>query len=350
MSDQFQPPPPPQPQQQQQPVDVKLGVPTSFNFPTITKEQPPFPQIPEVHFTNDNSLPIRIYSHNVKNGGNHELVPGEQRWEHRVNPLVASIRFHTLTANPIITLQEVYKYQMLDIMKELNRYEPGKWEYYGSGRIDGDEIGEFVPILWESDKWELIYSDTMWLNDKDPRSSWEGWDAIYARIVSYVTLKHKSSDVYVNVFNTHFDHIGTQAQVGSAELIINRIKELNNWPSFLCGDLNIEPGSEPYKTLEKYFTNSVDIASPFTRFGHTKSTVTGFEGEVLVEGGQNIDYIFAPKYARSIDDVTEECNESTKLSLQLYQFGMLHSKYNGRYISDHRPLVADYVVKKSSCN
>ncbi|EMG48198.1 hypothetical protein G210_1284, partial [Candida maltosa Xu316] len=212
MSDQFQPPPPPQPQQQQQPVDVKLGVPTSFNFPTITKEQPPFPQIPEVHFTNDNSLPIRIYSHNVKNGGNHELVPGEQRWEHRVNPLVASIRFHTLTANPIITLQEVYKYQMLDIMKELNRYEPGKWEYYGSGRIDGDEIGEFVPILWESDKWELIYSDTMWLNDKDPRSSWEGWDAIYARIVSYVTLKHKSSDVYVNVFNTHFDHIGTQAQ------------------------------------------------------------------------------------------------------------------------------------------
>lgn len=77
----------------------------------------------------------------MKNGGYHSLVPGEQSWSDRLIPLVASIKFNTFADNSIVTLQEVYKFQMLDILKELNRHEPDKWEYYGKGRIDGEEIG-----------------------------------------------------------------------------------------------------------------------------------------------------------------------------------------------------------------
>lgn len=334
----------------------KLGVPTSEQFEPVTIQQPSIPHIP-TDFKNIKPFGFRIYSHNIKNGGNHELLSGEQEWSQRLIPLVASIRFNTLVEDSIITLQEAYKYQVLDILKELNRHEPGKWKYYGRGRIDGDEIGEFVPIFWKTNEWELIYSDTMWLNEKDPRSSLEGWDALYLRISSFITLKHKKTKNYLNIFNSHFDHIGVESQIGSSELILNKIKELNRWPSFLCGDLNLEPNSKPFKKLSQKMISSNELTTPFNKYGHSWSSVTGFEGEVLKKGGQNIDHIFAPKYATSIDK-NPECNNYNNnngdqlifdnINLQLYQFGMLHSKFNGRYMSDHRPIVADYVMS-SKC-
>ena len=54
---------------------------------------------------------------------------------------------------------------------------------------------------------------------------------------------------------------------------------------------NIEPNLDPYKVLNNYLLNTANLATPFNKFGHFKSTVTGFEGEVLLDGGQNIDYI-----------------------------------------------------------
>ena len=68
---------------------------------------------------------------------------------------------------------------------------------------------------------------------------------------------------------------------------------------------------------------------------------------MLLDGGQNIDYIFAPKYTLKMDsdENTKGAGElTTDISLKLYQLGMLHSKFNGKYISDHRPLVADFIM------
>ncbi|EGW35635.1 uncharacterized protein SPAPADRAFT_147093 [Spathaspora passalidarum NRRL Y-27907] len=238
---------------------------------------------------------------------------------------------------------------MLDIIKELNRYSDD-WDYYGAGRIDGEEIGEFVAIIYRKSEWDLVYSDTMWLNHKNPRMSIEGWDATYLRIVSYVTLKHKATNNYINVFNTHFDHIGINSQLGSANLILERIAQINQWPSFIVGDLNSEPKHDAYQLLRQHMADSARLTTPFNRYGHLRSTVTGFEGEVLVEGGQNIDYIFAPKYTSKID-MDPKCSTlnpnspENKIDLRLTGYGMLHSKFDGIYVSDHRPIVADFSMK-----
>ncbi|RCK56041.1 hypothetical protein Cantr_05843 [Candida viswanathii] len=309
----------------------KLGVPTTLNSTHPSD------------FNNIKPFNFRIYSHNVKNAGNHDLVPGELDWTERLVPLTASMRFNTMAENSIITLQEVYAFQMQDILTRLNHQEPDKWTYYARGRIDGDEMGEFVPILWQDLEWELVYSDTMWLNEQDPRSSLQGWDAVYSRIVSFVTLRHRKTKNYINVFNSHFDHIGVEAQIGSAELILKKMSELNKWPSFLCGDLNFEPNLEPYKKLTKQLVSSSELDG--YKHGHSHSSVTGFKGEVLLDGGQNIDYIFAPKYANTNDAESTGDLEPKNVDLRLYQFGMLHSKFNGRYMSDHRPIVADYIVR-----
>ncbi|KAG2731224.1 hypothetical protein G9P44_005640 [Scheffersomyces stipitis] len=290
---------------------------------------------------------FRIYSHNVKNGGHKALVPGEEPWTKRFRKITASIHFNA-QRDSIVCLQEVYKFQLNDIMKELNRYSPNEdWKYYGVGRIDGMELGEFVPIIYKESEWELVFSDSLWLNEKNTRSSLTGWDAQYPRIVSYVTMKHKGSENYINVFNTHLDHVGEKSKIGSVKLIGQTMKSINSWPSFLCGDFNTEPDDAAFKQLEESFSDVSTLSTPFNRYGHEKSSVTGFEGEVLLQGGQSIDYIFAPKYTAKMSD-KPQCDSidvnsaANKLFLRLQGFGMLHSKFGGSYMSDHRPIVADF--------
>lgn len=334
------------------------------NFPVVRTEPKEYAQVP-LHFKDKKIQPMdfRIYSHNIKNGGHDVLVPGEEAWADRFAKIAASIRFNT-GANSIVTLQECYKFQLDDLLGDLNRFSPNdspEWLAYGAGRIDGKEEGEYVPILYRTADWELALGDTIWLNEKDPQSSLAGWDAKYARIVSYVTLKNKKTGNFINVFNTHFDHFGTMARVGSAQLIASKMDKINGWPSFLSGDLNAEPSDKSYRLLASKYHDLAKLATVYNSYGHLKLTVTGFGGEMLLGKGQNIDYIFAPKYAIKItqkpdcDGYYDKEKEKKKdpaavhLYLQLRQFGMLHSKFNGLYMSDHRPIVADYHMGANNC-
>lgn len=330
----------------------RLGVPKPDKYgkglaKTVTTESKKYPDISK-DLTKIKPLNFRIYSHNVKNGGHEKLVPGEEPWNDRFRKITNSIKFNC-QYNSIVTLQEVYKFQMLDIMDDLNKYSSEKtpeWSYYAAGRIDGDEIGEFVPILYKNSDWVRVFSDTIWLNDKNERMSLEGWDAKYLRILTYVTLKHKETGNYVNVFNTHLDHHGRESRIGSAEVIINKMKTINPWPSFLSGDLNCDPSDPAYSVLTNALVDTSKSVTPFNKYGHIKSTVTGFEGEALVGNGQNIDYIFGPSYTEKVN-FTPTCEApksgEDNLLLKVRYFGMLHSKFNGVYMSDHRPLVADFL-------
>lgn len=329
---------------------------TNHGKPIVTEEKD-FAEVPE-DFSSSEITPFafRIYSHNVRNGGREALDPGEESWLKRYRKITGSIKFNA-QMNTVVALQEVYKFQLDDIMRDLNRYsspEDPEWEAYGVGRIDGNEVGEYVPIIFKTSEWELVFSDTIWLNEENTRMALEGWDAQYLRIVSFVTLKHTSGN-YINVFNTHFDHVGEESKQGLAHIILNRMDGINQWPSFLCGDLNTEPNEKAYHIISERYSNLAKLTTAFNKYGHSRSTVTGFEGEVLLSGGQNIDYIFAPKYTAKLGE-TVLCDKLKDLSpaeqyldLRLNSFGMLHSKFNGLYMSDHRPIVADFGLR-SKCH
>ncbi|KAK6463600.1 Endonuclease/exonuclease/phosphatase [Scheffersomyces coipomensis] len=290
---------------------------------------------------------FRIYSHNIKNGADKKLNPGEEIWATRFRMIAASIKFNC-QFNCVVALQEAYKFQLNDILKELNRYEePNTWSYYGVGRIDGKVLGEHVPIIYKTTEFELIYGDSFWLNEVNPRVSTVGWDSAYPKIASYVTLKHKDSENYINVFNTHYDSNGDVAKIQASKLIMEKMDTINEWPSFLVGDLNAESNHKAYKFIIQSYNDVAKLATPFNTYGHERSSVTGFEGEVLLNGGRNIDYIFAPSYTTKVDDkpvcdTIEPNTASNKISLRLQSWGMLHSKFNGKYMSNHRPLVAEF--------
>lgn len=347
----------------------------------------------EAHFPNlVDPLNLRIYTNNIrfdnKNRDSHE-----KPWSKRKQLITSSIAFNTRPGNAnVVCLQEVLHNQLEDILFNLNHGNEGEWTYYGVGRSDGLTRGEYAPILFKDQEWSVIENRTFWLSETPDVPS-RGWDAALERIVTMVTLQSRVNPlIKINFFNTHYDHKGIEARRKSSLLIIDRMTNYNDYPSFLCGDFNTQPTDEPYHILKEHgFKDSRTLADSLNSYGHW-STFTGFDKHH--EDNTIIDYIWAPYFAKngnkpvshelSINNVNEkfaeqvpgiEGGESKDLSLiedglaltedsdiadinyynvNLHQqynivikaFGILHSYYDF-YMSDHRPVVADYIVERS---
>ncbi len=125
------------------------------------------------------------------------------------------------------------------------------------------------------------------------------------------------------VFNTHFDHKGEMAREKSAELIVEKIKEINkdNLPVVLTGDFNLTPDQKPIQHIKEYMKDGQEITSnPF--YGPSGS-FNGFDPDMVLD--RRIDYIFVKNLHvenyTHIDDRME----------------------NLKYISDHLPVMATVV-------
>lgn len=264
------------------------------------------------------TMKIRLYTNNIRYD-NRNVELGERLWEER-HPLVSeSIRFHTQAGLSVVCLQEVLYNQLKDILDDLNSNQNSKlWDYYGVGRADGNTLGEFSPIFFKTSDWELISSQTWWLSETPNRPS-RGWDAVLERIVTVVVLKSKETGKKVKVLNTHFDHIGVTARRELAKLIISKMEQ-GPEPSFLCGDFNTEPNEEPYKLLLSSGFKDSRIQGKGYGFN---TTFTGFDHNN--EANTIIDYIWAGN------------------GTEWQTYGVVPN-YFEFYISDHRPVVTDYLI------
>ncbi|CAH2355601.1 hypothetical protein CLIB1423_29S00804 [[Candida] railenensis] len=293
------------------------------------------------------SLDLRLYSHNIRYD-NRNLERGEHLWSERKHLMTSSVKFHTESSgSSVIGLQEVLHGQLQDILEILN-YGNNDWTYYGVGRTDGKESGEYAPILYKKSQWDLIGNRTFWLSETPDVPS-IGWDSVLERIVTMVTLRSVVSPSHtINVFCTHFDHIGVVGRRESAKLIMDRMENFNEYPSFLLGDFNTEPKDEPYKILKSHgIKDSRTLATSRESYGHDY-TFTGWD--INKEANTIIDYIWSPSWSTnstSIGVSTASGGSPTKYprtSIQIKNFGVLHSHF-GFYMSDHRPVVALYELK-----
>lgn len=290
-------------------------------------------------------LKFRIYSHNVHESLHSEQTPGERPWEERVHMLSNSITFNS-KLNTIVALQELNKYQLFDIKKRMNMYDgEDVWSSYEIPNIDGKHLGLTLPILFKKSEWEIMYAYTHWLNGEG--SKLPGWDSSTINTVTIVTLRHRITKNFINIFNTQLDPSGKKLQIMAVTTIITIARVLNrNWPTFITGELNFEPSMLPYKILHDEFKDIAPLCQELTTFGFLKSTMTGFKGEYTGEGnGKTLDYIFALKFIQSFDS-TFECEKTDAYILRHHGFGLLPSKFSNEYFSDHRPLVGDFIIEK----
>jgi endonuclease/exonuclease/phosphatase family metal-dependent hydrolase len=161
--------------------------------------------------------PIKVMTFNIRfpNPGD-----GFNYWPNRKELVASMIRFNEAD---LVGVQEAFRSQL----DELTQMLPG-YAWTGLCRTDGsqnpDPDNEFSAILYRTDRFELLESETFWLSPKPSEVGSKSWDAALPRIVSWARFRDKQTQQEWYHFNTHFDHIGQQARLESARLILNKIK------------------------------------------------------------------------------------------------------------------------------
>ena len=145
----------------------------------------------------------------------------------------------------VVGMQEVLHPQLEDLLARLPEYD-----YVGVGRTDGATKGEYSPIFFLRDKFEVLEKGNFWLSETPDVPGSKGWDAALERIASYAKLKDKATGKVFMAVNTHFDHVGVVARRESAKLIMRKIQEIvGKRPAVVTGDFNVTENDEAYKTM-----------------------------------------------------------------------------------------------------
>jgi len=262
---------------------------------------------------------VRIMSFNIRynNAGD-----GKNAWPYRKHMVAQTIIFHKAE---IIGIQEALYSQIQDLQILLPDFY---WK--GVGRDDGRKKGEFAPVFYKKDRYQVIKNGNFWLSEQPDEAGSIGWDAACPRIVTWIEFKDKNSGLIFYFFNTHFDHVGSEARKNSAELLRKRINEIDSKTSLiLTGDFNCTCQEASYKVLttesdsKGVLQNSMDISLN----GHYGGTQT-FNGFTDVQRpGYIIDFIFV----KSVD--------------QILHHGIIAEKWDGGYASDHYPVYTEIMLK-----
>ncbi len=222
-------------------------------------------------------------------------------------------------APDILGMQEVLLPQKRDLEAAL----PG-YEMIGVARDDGREAGEFSPLAWRRDRFEMLRSGTFWLSPT-PAAPSKGWDAALPRIATWAVLRDRTTGRRLRVLNTHFDHVGREARLNSAAIIARWVAEGPDraLPAIVLGDFNADPESEPYRRLAEDRAAGLRDARIATRappYG-PPGTFTGFD--ITKAPALPIDHIFITP------------------AFTVERYAVITQHWGGRLPSDHYPVVAD---------
>lgn len=236
-------------------------------------------------------------------------------WKYRKDSVAAFILDKDFD---VIGLQEVLHNQLTDLKERLPEYTA-----VGVGREDGMTKGEYAPILFRSDKFRLLDSNTLWLSQYPDSAGFIGWDGACTRIATWAKLKDiKTGKVFMAV-NTHFDHVGVEARKNSALLIIEKIKEIvGGEPAVLTGDFNVNDKSEAYRTITG---NEFVLRDAYRICDNRKGPAYTFHdfGRIPMEKREKIDFIFVTPNINVIETEILQ-NPETKTG----------------FLSDHNPHIA----------
>lgn len=241
---------------------------------------------------------------------------GANAWPHRKAMVAALI---AREAPDILGMQEVLLNQKRDLEAALPAYR-----IIGVARDDGREAGEFSPLSWRADRFELLRSGTFWLSPT-PEVPGKGWDAAFPRIATWAVLRDKQSGTQLRVLNTHFDHVGREARLNSAAIIARWVAEGPDraLPTIVLGDFNADPQSEPYQRLAGHHEADLRDARLATRsppYGPS-GTFTGFD--ITKAPPKPIDHIFVTS------------------AFVVEGYAIITQHWGGRLPSDHYPVIAD---------
>jgi endonuclease/exonuclease/phosphatase family metal-dependent hydrolase len=247
---------------------------------------------------------------------------GDNAWPNRKALVADTIaRF----APQVVGLQEALDEQIAYLASALPAY---RWLGVDRGLNGGTGLSEYTPIFYRHGELVPIESGNFWLSsapDATNAAAPPGTRGRGARIVTWARFHHVATGRQVHVFNTHFTLRRGQTQIDSLDLITARVAALPpGIPVVVMGDFNA-PAEESdvwQAAVGRGLRDAWVVAGE--RRGPV-STSNGF-GPPRDGNTERIDWILigGPVQVRSAETV-------------------LHHD-NGRYPSDHYPVVANLEI------
>lgn len=258
---------------------------------------------------------VKVMSYNIRLDVKSD---GENWWENRKGRVANLVNYYEAD---FIGMQEVLHHQLVYLKDNLNGYD-----YIGVGRDDGKEAGEYSCIFYKKDRYTVVQQSTFWLSPTPDVPS-KGWDAALNRVCTYGLFLNNKTKQYVWVFNTHFDHMGKEARLESAKLIVKKIREVNTrrYPVIVSGDFNSKPDEAPAQYMVSQLRNSRSVSRLV--YGDA-DTWNAFKFNEKPNGC--IDYIFVAEDKR----------------VRVSKFATLTDSYDLKYPSDHLPILATINITK----
>ena len=257
---------------------------------------------------------------------------GENNWQYRRERVARVIAANDVD---LFGAQELLVGQLNDLKGLL----PGYAEV-GVGREDGAEAGEFNPVFYRTDRFELLDWGTFWLSETPDVAGSKGWDGACERVATWVVLHDREGGREFLFVNTHLDHVGQGARDGrelffintpldhrgevarreGVSLLLGRIDSLSGGrPVVLTGDFNATPDSEviAHVLADGRMRHTRDVAD--VREGASWSFAD--YGSIPEADRQLIDYVF-------VND-----------GLDVPMYRVLPDTLDGGYLSDHAPVL-----------
>jgi len=248
---------------------------------------------------------LRVVSFNIR----YATAPdGEHAWEQRKDHLAARLR---MLAPDLLGIQECRADgQLQDLMAGLPDYG-----IFGMPRGgDSDAALEMAPVLFRKDRFRQVGGEVLWMSETPRVPGSMSWGSALQRTLTWVFLEEAGRQIWFG--NVHLDHWSLEARERSAGLIADLVRgRPAGEVRILSGDFNTVRGTPPHaalvEVLEDPFGNEDDeLAGSFHAYG-------------LLDPPVGIDWVLVDPSLRVVD------------------FRVDAYRPDGRYLSDHDPVVVD---------
>ena len=241
--------------------------------------------------------------------------PGDEAnaWKVRSQNCLQVVEEHS---PDILCLQEGQAAHWQDFSTRLARYMGERGATYNN-----NEPFAYTSILWRKDRFELKQAGHFWLSET-PEEHSGAWGTDCVRSASWVRLSADMAEVVV--LNTHLDHVSEEARQKGTKLIAERM-DGQGVPVLVAGDFNCEPGSSAHRVL----------------------LAAGYRDSFLESGKQDGQEEFTwhdlqgtrQPHASRIDWIMLRSAEG---ELKAVACDIIRDSFEGRYPSDHFPVVAEF--------
>lgn len=184
----------------------------------------------------DAAPPLRMMSFNIRCDVAVTLPGQADYWPERA-PALQAVLAEELP--DVLGIQEGLEHQLAVIGEAL----PERYRMIGHGR-EGGSRGEHSCIFYDSNRLRLRTWDQFWLSDTPEVVGSATWGNDVTRIATWGRFEDSCTGRELMVVNTHFDHESENAQLRSAEAIIDHTASFEpGLPTVLMGDFNADAGA-----------------------------------------------------------------------------------------------------------